>query len=147
MIENRAKIEKQILLGRQDVRKSLSGRTALPEPRSLLLEKASPNSRLDPLLPSLSLSPSQGGSENPLSVDTDAEAAFSIGSRWFFNRGHTHMSHTPTSGSATPQNGNLAQDPLQIPAIRKKWTSELLSPVLNPTPDSRRFVFPVYSFR
>jgi hypothetical protein len=132
MIENRAKIEKQIFLGRQYIRKFMRGRSTLPEARSTLLQKPSPN--LDPRIPPLSISPPQTGSENPLSVDTDAEAAFIRGSRWFFRRGHANPSPTLTSGATTPRESGTSQDPLRSATIRRKWTSELLTPTLNAPP-------------
>lgn len=139
MIENRSKIEKQIFLGRQYIRKSLRGRAALPEPRSMLLQKSHQASNLDPGIPPISLSPPQTSSEPPISVDTDAEVAFSRGSRWFFKRGHVNSSPSSASGMATPD-GRPTPDPLRSATIRRKWTSELLSSTLNgsgpPTPGS-----------
>jgi len=131
MIENRAKVEKQILYGRQYIRRVLRGRVALPQSRSMLLRRPnSPVPSFDPRIPPLAPSPPQSSSEQPMSVDTDAEAAFSRGSRWFFKRGHAHASPSPASGASTP-NGGPIQDPLRSPTIRRKWTSELLSPTLN----------------
>jgi hypothetical protein len=131
MIENRAKIEKQIYIGRQYVRTSLRRRNPRPESRSMLLDSTTPNPRLDPHIPLRSLSPPNTDSENPISVDTDVEAAFIRGSRWFFRRGHAKVSPPPTSGATTPQYSSSSRDPLRVPAIRRKWTSELLSPTLN----------------
>ena len=131
MIENRAKIEKQIYIGRQHVRTCLRKRTPRPEPRSVLLDGTTPNPRLDPHIPNRSMSPSNTDPENPISVDTDVEAAFIRGSRWFFRRGHAKVSPPPTSGATTPQYSSSSRDPLRMPAIRRKWTSELLSPTLN----------------
>jgi hypothetical protein len=131
MIENRAKIEKQIYIGRQYVRASIRRRTPRPETRSILLDSTTPNPRLDPRIPLRSLSPPNTDSENPISVDTDAEDAFIRGSRWFFRRGHAKVSPPPTSGTTSPQYSSSSRDPLRMPAIRRKWTSELLSPALN----------------
>lgn len=123
MIENRAKIEKKILLGRQAVRRS--SRTRLPrgslaEPRSLLLHSEQRSS--DHSAPRQSPSPPQTGSDRPLSVDTDAEAAFARGSRWFFKRGRAS---TPNlRGFVKEDNSSL--DPLASPRIRRKWASDLL---------------------
>jgi len=126
MIENRAKIEKQVHIGRQYVRTSLRGRPPRPEPRSTLVDSTSPNLHK----PLSSISPPNTDSEHPLSVDTDAEAAFIRGSRWFFKRGHAKLSPL-TSGATTPQHSSSSRDPLRMPAIRRKWTSELLSPTLD----------------
>lgn len=134
MIENRAKIEKQIFIGRQYIRKFMRGRSALPEARSTLLQRPSQGPTPELHLPPLSLSPPQTGSENPLSVDTDAEAAFLRGSRWFFRRGHANPSSSLTSGAATPLDSGSSQDPLRSATIRRKWTSELLTPTLNAPP-------------
>lgn len=123
MIGNRAKIEKKILLGRQAVRRS--SRTRLPrgslaEPRSLLLHSEQRSS--DHSAPHQSPSPPQTGSDRPLSVDTDAEAAFARGSRWFFKRGRAS---TPNlRGFVKEDNSSL--DPLASPRIRRKWASDLL---------------------
>ncbi|KAG5649036.1 hypothetical protein DXG03_000385 [Asterophora parasitica] len=128
MIENRAKIEKQIFLGRQFIRKTIRKRVALPEPQSMLLQtpNATPSPSFDPRIPARSNSPPQTNSDHPLSVDTDAEVAFSRGSRWFFKRGYANPSPSTASGVATP-NDVPAPDPLRSPAIRRKWTNELLS--------------------
>jgi hypothetical protein len=75
MIDNRLRIEKQILLGRQAVRnvyKSKSGSVSQePEPRQLLHSTKAENDHttVNPVEP-----PSDP--EMPLSVDTDTEAAF-----------------------------------------------------------------------
>ncbi|GLB33842.1 putative patatin-like phospholipase domain-containing protein [Lyophyllum shimeji] len=130
MIENRAKIEKQILMGREYVRKVLRGRVALPEPRPMVPRRpTSPGPSVDPRIPPTAPSP-PSSSEHPISVDTDAEAAFSRGSRWFFKRGQPDASTSPASRACTP-NGGPKQDPLRSPTIRKKWTSQLLKPTLN----------------
>jgi hypothetical protein len=131
MIGNRARIEKQILFGRQYVRTSSRKRTPRSEARSLLLDNTTPNPRPDPHMLVKSLSPPNTDSENPISVDTDAEDAFNRGSSWFFRRGHARASPPATSGATTPQHRSSTRDPLRMPGIRRKWTSELLSPTLN----------------
>ncbi|TFK23281.1 patatin-like phospholipase domain-containing protein [Coprinopsis marcescibilis] len=124
MIENRSRIEKQILLGRQEMRKLLKSRTlntnkVVPEQRSVLLSVPSEGQHTIsvPRIKLPSVSPPGTSRERPLSVDTDAEAAFSRGSRWFFKRGRRSQSVSPSR--ETP-------DPLLSPAIRKKWASDLL---------------------
>ena len=81
MIENRMKIEKQIFLGRRAIRKVLRSTQSHT--------RLSPSPTQDDGIaddihkhPSLS-----AGSDHPLSVDTEVEAAFSRGSRWFFKKG------------------------------------------------------------
>ncbi|KAF8076432.1 patatin-domain-containing protein [Lyophyllum atratum] len=132
MIENRAKIEKQIFLGRQYIRKVLRGRADPSESQSMLLRQTDALSKpsFDPHVPPLALSPPHSSSDHPISVDTDAEAAFSRGSRWFFKRGHAHASPSPASETITPTDGP-ARDPLRSSTIRRKWTSELLNPTFN----------------
>ncbi|KAG6836520.1 hypothetical protein H0H93_007197 [Arthromyces matolae] len=100
MIENRAKIEKQIYLGRQYVRKSLRGRSFTPEQAPLAPSSPNdvlPNSRITSI--SIDRSPS---SDPPMSADTDAETAFHRKSHWFFKRGRDYEPIPPTSGAATP---------------------------------------------
>ncbi|KAK2466237.1 hypothetical protein APHAL10511_001879 [Amanita phalloides] len=83
MIENRIKIEKQIFLGRRAIRKilrSTHSQVRQSEPQAQKDEHP-PHDR-NPLSP-----PSPTGSDHPLSVDTDAEAAFTRGSRWYFRKG------------------------------------------------------------
>ena len=83
MIENRTRIEKQVLLGRQTVHKAYKGKSRSPsrEPRQILQK-----SLTDPI--QHTMSPSYSGSDRPLSVDSDAEAAFIRGSP-FFKRGRS----------------------------------------------------------
>jgi hypothetical protein len=110
MIANRAKIEKQIYLGRQYVRnKSKAIATSADNTRFL-------NSNTPP----------PSGSDRPLSVDTDAETAFTS-SRSFFRNKRTHISPS-NSGTTTPRDHHSRhQDPLRSPAARRRWASSLLS--------------------
>ncbi|TFK43500.1 acyl transferase/acyl hydrolase/lysophospholipase [Crucibulum laeve] len=133
MIENRARIEKQIFLGRHAVRRSLRLRArASVEPRSLILQKAGAETHPDPDIPPLSNSPSPPptGSDLPLSVDTDAEAAFSRGSRWFFRRGRVVASPSPEADVVDARQGGY-HDPLGSSTIRRKWASDLLKSASN----------------
>lgn len=116
MIENRAKIEKQIFMGRQYIRRALRRQQLPDQQASMLLQLANetPNTHLHP------------SSDQPISVDPDAEAAFRRGSRWFFKRGHSHTSPSPTL--VTNPEDTSPRDPLRFSSIRRKWTSELLSP-------------------
>lgn len=95
MIENRFRVEKQILLGRQLVHRAKS-KSKSTEPRNLLMQKAIPESSSYrsqgmPLSPS---SPPSGSEGLPLSVDTDAEAAFARESR-FYRQGRTSRNPSP----------------------------------------------------
>ncbi|KAJ4481577.1 acyl transferase/acyl hydrolase/lysophospholipase [Lentinula edodes] len=76
MIENRARIERQIFLGRQLVRRTLqnSGRQV--------------NTQTIALPARLSTTPSYTGTDVPISVDTDAENAYASASRKYFRRRH-----------------------------------------------------------
>lgn len=118
MIENRVRIEKQILLGRQAVHRAYKSKSRNPvhEPKQFLLQKSIPNRPLAlPLRPSLSMSP-PSGSDLPLSVDTDAEAAFARGSR-FYKRERSSKNPSPTRTSE--------KDPF-LPARRRRWASDRL---------------------
>ncbi|KAF7432968.1 hypothetical protein PC9H_004912 [Pleurotus ostreatus] len=122
MIANRAKIEKEIYLGRKAVRTTIQG--GRPSVRT-----DRPLRAVDPEIgpPPASTTPPPTGSDVPLSVDTDTEAAFANGSRWFFQRGHHTAS--PNSGTSTPRGDSKATnipDPLRLPVIRRKWASDLL---------------------
>lgn len=129
MIENRGKIEKQIFLGRQYIRTALRGRGRLPERQgSMLLHPDALTFNARVASSSRGLSPPQTSSDHPISVDPDAEAAFSRGSRWFFKRGHLRASPSPETLTLEESS---ADDPLRSPSIRRKWTSELLTPTFN----------------
>ncbi|KAJ7771403.1 patatin-domain-containing protein [Mycena maculata] len=108
MIANRAKIENQIYLGRQFVRNSLKSKV-MPTPTV-----------------TKSGTPPPSGSDRPLSVDTDAETAFTHNHpRSFFRNKRIHISPS-NSGTSTPRDGRH-QDPLRSPAARRKWASSLLN--------------------
>jgi len=90
MIENRTKIEKQIFLGRRAIRKVLRSTRSH---RRLSEPPTQDDGIIHDFLKLPSLSPP--GSDHPLSVDTEAEAAFTRGSRWYFRKGRG----TPTQPS------------------------------------------------
>jgi len=120
MIDNRFRIEKQILLGRQAVHRAYKGkyRSAPHEPRQPLLQKSTPD--LTVLRkPSLSISP-LSGSEPLLSVDTDAEAAFARGSM-FYKRGHSSKNPSPTR--------TLDKDVRISSARRRRWALQDQVPI------------------
>lgn len=128
MIQNRAKIEKQIFIGRQAVRRSMQSKN-MREPLPPTSGKPSPALRV----PSISATPPPSGSDIPLSVDTDAEAEFARGSRRFFKR-----SHTSYSGTSTPLLGPApSRVSHNLPVIRRKWASDMLISDA-PTSDARR---------
>lgn len=113
MIENRFRIEKQILVGRQVVHRAYKSksRNVSHEPRQFLI----PNPSLAvPRGPPLSMSP-PSGSDLPLSVDTDAEAAFARRSR-FYKRERSSKNPSPTRTSD--------KDVPFLPARRRRWVSQ-----------------------
>ncbi|KAJ7180137.1 patatin-domain-containing protein [Mycena crocata] len=119
MIANRAKVEKQIYLGRQSIRKTSKSKAL------------SPAADHGPRFPvNLTTTPPPSGSDRPLSVDTDAETAFTGNSRSFFRNKRTHISPS-NSGTSTP---SRQHDPLRSPAARRKWASSLLSAQPSPVP-------------
>jgi hypothetical protein len=122
MIENRHRIEKEILLGRKAVRKSVQSRipTLLPDITHGTIPEPSTSTRL----PRTSLSPAPMGSDVPLSVDTDAETAYANGSYSSFRR----CRPVDTSEISTPRDSDntTSRDPLRSPLIRRKWASDLL---------------------
>lgn len=103
MIHNRMRVEKQIYAGRQAVRQMIKSRQ-----KATLTKDEKP-------------SPPATGSDLPLSVDTDAESAFSNGTRWFYRRGH--HSHSSNSQDRPMDSAN---DPLRSSAVRRKWVADLL---------------------
>ncbi|KAI0320813.1 patatin-domain-containing protein [Amylostereum chailletii] len=117
MIENRLRLERQIYLGRQAVRRAQQPR-APPFPSPALLPSTGAESSAAPLI----AFPSGDGTEPPLSLDTDAESAFINGTRWFFKRGHTSAAN---SGDSTPRDAEERDDPLRTPTMRRRWTEDL----------------------
>ena len=109
MIENRTKIEKQIFLGRRAIRKVL--RSTQSHRRA-----SEPPTQDDTIIHDFHKLPSLSppGSDHPLSVDTEAEAAFTRGSRWYFNKGRgtptqpSGRSVSPT-GTTSDRNGHRGQ--------------------------------------
>ncbi|KAM6495857.1 patatin-like phospholipase domain containing protein [Amanita muscaria] len=100
MIENRTRIEKQIFLGRRAIRKILRsshGHTRI-----------TPQDQLPPSISrqQSSRAASPPATDHPLSVDTEAEAAFARGSKWYFKR----ASGTPILPAGTSQIGALGVD-------------------------------------
>ncbi|KIJ70532.1 hypothetical protein HYDPIDRAFT_105276 [Hydnomerulius pinastri MD-312] len=128
MIENRYRIEKQIMLGRQAVRKAIQRVRSNPTPADTDDVIADGSNLPEPItgtrLPVLSSS-----NEPPLATDTDAEKAFvDSGTTWYFRRGRPPVADTPGSGASTPYETGYtnATDPLRSPVLRRKWTSDLL---------------------
>lgn len=102
MIENRFRLEKQILLGRQAVRKLLKPGLAPP-------------------LPSTSAEGAAFLPEPPMSMDTDAENAFARGAEHFWRRGgNRFVSPQPDTGASPSRTPETRQE-----LRRRKAVSEL----------------------
>ncbi|KAJ3576197.1 hypothetical protein NP233_g582 [Leucocoprinus birnbaumii] len=125
MIYNRVRIEKQILLGRQAVRKLSRSRSIPPNIKPTLLNPTRSGEEKSIERRSKTSSPIPTTSEQPISVDTDAEEAFSQGSRWFYSRGRARRAGSPII--ERPQE-ETSRDPLSSSRIRRKWAEDLLSP-------------------
>ena len=98
MIENRHRIENEVLLGRQAIRRALQNKEKSREavkPQSNLVPQPVTGTRLSQ--DGTDTGPVPTTSEAPMSMDTDAEDAFKNGSRWFFKQ------DTSKSGSSTPR--------------------------------------------
>jgi len=91
MIENRSRIEKQILLGRQAGRQSYRGRSGAPGARDLI-EKKNMYEQTRATAPPIAVSSTNSGFEAPLSADTDAEAAFARRLPFKRRRSEKHLS-------------------------------------------------------
>jgi len=130
MISNRMRIEKQILLGRQFVRLRSRARnhSGLLSKAPLLYPVDQEGKERSMERQSMNASPIPTTSERPISVDTDAEEAFTHGSQWFYRRGRTRRA---TSPNADHRNDGPSRDPLLSSRIRRKWVSDLLSPADN----------------
>jgi len=129
MIENRHRIEKEVLLGRQAVRRALQSREKSREATKLqssLLPQPVTGTRLSQ--DGTDTGPVPTTSEAPISMDTDAEDAFKKGSHWFFKRGANK------SGSSTPRDRETepkdARHPngvaTQPPTWRGSWPPSFL---------------------
>ena len=98
MVENRHRIENEVLLGRQAVRRALQNKEKPREaakPQSSLVPQPTTGTRLPQ--DGTDTGPVPTTSEAPMSMDTDAEDAFKKGSHWFFKR------DSGKSGSSTPR--------------------------------------------
>ena len=126
MIENRHRIENEVLLGRQAIRRALQNKEKSREavkPQSSQLPQSITGTRVPQ--DGTDTGPVPTTSEAPMSMDTDAEDAFKKGSHWFFKR------DTSKSGSSTPRNRETelrdARHPngfaTQPPTWRGNWPS------------------------
>lgn len=125
MIENRHRIENEVLLGRQAVRKALHNKDKSREAAKPQFGQF-PQSTTGPRAPQdeTDTGPVPTTSEAPMSMDTDAEDEFKRGSRWFFKR------DTSKSGSSTPRDGREVEprnarraNGVASPTWRGSWPS------------------------
>ncbi|KDQ64534.1 hypothetical protein JAAARDRAFT_28179 [Jaapia argillacea MUCL 33604] len=160
MIENRSRLEKQIYIGRQSVRRSVQSnrdreRAALQVRKAEKQDAVSLDTtgtrppQIDIISPVL---PASISNEMPLAVDTDAEAAFTNRSARFFKR--TRHPPSPRAISTPPDLGTV-QDPLASPSARRRWATELFEerngatdassrvPTPDPPPDTSTCVSPI----
>lgn len=123
------RIEKQILFGRQTVRlRSRARNHPGLQSKAPLLYSADQEGEISADRQSKNASPLPTTSERPISVDTDAEEAFTNGSQWFYKRGRARRAPSP---NADHRNDGPSRDPLSSPRMRRKWASDLLSPADN----------------
>ncbi|KAH0840150.1 hypothetical protein J3R83DRAFT_1131 [Lanmaoa asiatica] len=136
IIENRYRIEQQIMLGRRAVRH------AIQRARS----KLTPTDTDSVINDSNASKPSTGTRppgtsttvEPPFAMDTDTEKAFADnGTAWYFRRGRPTVNHTVESGMSTPGDAGytITTDPLRSPVLRRKWASDLLESRGSPDDD------------
>ncbi|EIW76130.1 patatin-domain-containing protein [Coniophora puteana RWD-64-598 SS2] len=128
MIQNRFRIEKQILLGRQSTRK-LGGSVTRTVPAGNALDLSTgnvPEPVTGTRLPTFADDP-------PLPADSDMETAFAAnGTAWYFRRGKPEANHAATisgpSGSHKSHERLFTSldDPLRSPRLRRKWVRDLL---------------------
>ncbi|KAF9221996.1 patatin-domain-containing protein, partial [Gyrodon lividus] len=126
MIENRYRIEKQILLGRQAVRRAMQHVRSNLTPADTD-DVLADGSNLSEPITGTHLPVASTSTESPLAMDTDAEKAFvNNGTAWYFRRGRPPVSDAAESGASTPYEYTNATDPLRSPILRRKWASDLL---------------------
>lgn len=131
IVENRYRIEQQILLGRQAVRRAIRSVRSNRTPTDT--DITSKPLKI-PRLPETSTT-----IEPPLGVDTDTEKAFADnGTAWYFRRGRPIFNDAVESGVSTPGDAGYTNttDPLRSPVLRRKWASDLLDSRGSPEEDT-----------
>lgn len=130
MIENRFRIEKQILLGRQATRTTVERVRSRANPgntRNIVID-----GQVVPEPVTSTRLPTTVRFESPIPMDSDTERAFEgdVTAR-YFRRIRSTTSTPRDSGTNTPyENGyNDATDPLRSPVLRRRWASDLLDAV------------------
>lgn len=137
ILENRYRIEQQIMLGRQAVRRAIrrvrSNRTPT-DTDGVINDSTAPKPLQGTRLPGAGASTTI---EPPLAMDTDAEKAFADGTAWYFRRGRPIVNDVVESGTSTPDDAGYTSttDPLRSPILRRKWASDLLESRGSPEED------------
>ncbi|THH28944.1 hypothetical protein EUX98_g5239 [Antrodiella citrinella] len=123
IIENRFRLEKQILLGRQAVRKATIPRTPAQKAESDAIPAPVTGTRL-PVPSALMTSAPPVSDDVPLPMDSDAEDAFVNNT----GRSHRHTRHrTSPSASVSSRTTNAAADPTRAAALRRRWANSHLN--------------------
>ncbi|KAG2152274.1 patatin-domain-containing protein [Suillus cothurnatus] len=125
MIENRFRIENEILMGRQAIRMAIDrvrSRSNAGDTRNIIVNgQAVPEPVTGPR--------PRTRSESPIPLDSDTERAFEDnGTAWYFRRGRPTAGAPRESETSTPfeNNYNNTTDPLRSPVLRRKWATDLL---------------------
>ncbi|TCD69689.1 hypothetical protein EIP91_006706 [Steccherinum ochraceum] len=129
IIENRFRLEKQILLGRQTVRKAMQPRPGLKS-SEVSSTDAIPvpvtGTRL-PIPSSMMTSAPTAGLDDPLPMDSDAEAAYANGTVRHHNR-HSHRRTSPVVHTSTsPRLSTQSLDTSRATALRRRWANSHLT--------------------
>ncbi|KAG1754072.1 patatin-domain-containing protein [Suillus paluster] len=121
MIENRFRIENEILLGRQAVRMAIDRVRSRPNSDGQTVP--------DPII-GTQLPTTSARLESPIPMDSDVERAFEDNSTaWYFRRGRPKADAPRESETSTSygNNHNKVTDPLRSPVLRRKWASDLFN--------------------
>lgn len=127
MIENRLRLEREILRGRRAVRRSMPAKERMPLPDEM--SSFDPGNQPDTNLESQSFSApldyaQEGGHSWPMDTDTDVPSRVQIKDRKL--RARVSSGELPISGTSTPVGMKDSQDPLRSVARRRRWASHLL---------------------
>lgn len=127
MIENRYRLEKQIFLGRQAVRRALQPkdkeRASARQTQSNLVPASVTGTRIFDQAND-ERTPSNTDRDAPMALDTDTEIAFANNSPVFFKREHSGLHR---SGSSTPYDLSKENVRQIRPVQRRRWTSSLFN--------------------
>jgi len=144
MIENRFRIEKQILLGRQAARTTIERVRSRGNPgnsRNLVFD----GQVVPEPITGTQLLTTAVRFESPTPMDSDAERAVVDDVNTRYSRLFRSATDTPRGSRTSPpyENGyNGTPDPLRSPAFRRKWASDLLGPGATSSPAGPRSVTP-----